>query len=271
MDIKKRQALAKKVFNAIKDKIVEGKKWNKEHPNAPAWEKRAPVAELAVCMKYGYATEKKDCYRIKAGGYWDAPVLADDIETLYDLKEVISEVDKLISEQKKVKGWGTLNVAYDTATFDYNTWNPREVKYPAKITLCEKPCKEFTALQNFINKYGKAARNGKLTYGTLKLNNFELFCSAMGGKRGRLWDEYGDRRYLDNKPNKCTEILAELRKVRGAKDIMLCERGEENYIDPIDQKYSAYHEVECEGEKRSYIIITIKTPQGKVKYENKIY
>lgn len=36
-------------------------------------------------------------------------------------------------------------------------------------------------------------------------------------------------------------------------------------------KYSAYHEVECDGVRRHYLEITIKTPSGKVKYNQKIY
>jgi hypothetical protein len=52
---------------------------------------------------------------------------------------------------------------------------------------------------------------------------------------------------------------------------MTCKRGEENYIDPEEERASSYYEVECEGEKRKYLLITIKTPSGKVKYETKIY
>jgi hypothetical protein len=93
----------------------------------------------------------------------------------------------------------------------------------------------------------------------------------MGGKRGRLWDEYGERVFIDNKPRKCARLLEELRKARGTKDTMTCKRGEENYIDEEERRYSEYAEIECEGEKRKYLLITIKTPSGKVKYETKIY
>ena len=201
MDTKKRETLGKKIFNAVKKEITDIKKWNAEHTD-PYSGPRVQVAELNVGMKYGYTTKNKDCYQIRLGRQWfDAPVLADGIESIYDLKEIIGEVEKNIYAQQKVKGWGTLNVAYDTADFDYNSWNPKSVRYPAKITLCEKPCKEFTALQKFINKYGKTTYWGS-TYGAVNLRNYELFCSYVGGKRGRLWDEYGDRRYLDNKPKK---------------------------------------------------------------------
>lgn len=40
---------------------------------------------------------------------------------------------------------------------------------------------------------------------------------------------------------------------------------------PVDKAYSEMHEVECEGERRSFLKITIKTPMGKVKFETKIY
>jgi hypothetical protein len=93
----------------------------------------------------------------------------------------------------------------------------------------------------------------------------------MGGKRGRLWDEYGDREYLDHDAERCAGFLAELRKYRGTKDLMVCEKKEENYIDPVDRAYSEKYEIECDGEKRSYLAITIKTPSGKIKHEMKIY
>ena len=269
MDNKTRETLGKKIFNAIKKEITDIKKWNKENTNG--YSPRVQVADLQIGMKHGWDGAKDDCYQIRLGSQWyDAPVLADKINTLYDLKEVISEVEKNINAQKKVKGWGTLNVAYDSVEFGSNLWNRTQVKYPSKITLCDAPCKEYTALQNYINKYGKTTYWGS-TYGAVNLRNFELFSSAMGGKRGRLWDEYGDRRYLDNRPKKCAELLETLRKQRGSKDMMLCERGTEDWIDPVDRAYSERHEIECDGEKRSFLKVTIKTPAGKVKYETKIY
>jgi hypothetical protein len=93
----------------------------------------------------------------------------------------------------------------------------------------------------------------------------------MGGKRGRLWDEHGERLFLDNKPKKCARLLEELRKARSTKDIMTCEYGEENYLDPEEQRYSEWAEIECEGEKRRYLRIIIKTPTGRVKYDGKLY
>jgi hypothetical protein len=269
MDIKKRQEYAKKVFNAVKERINAIKAANKLNKEKPYCTPRKMVADLNVGMKYGWLNAKGDCYQITLIGERnnDDEVLVDEIVSVYDLNEIISEVVKLVNEQKKVKGWSTLNVAYDTAHFG-NGYVERSVKYPAKITLCEKPCKEYTALQKFINKNGISNLGWKRP---MNLGNYELFCSAMGGKRGVLWDEYGDRLYLDNKPNKCQEILDNLRAKKGARDTMTCTRGEENWIDPIDRKYSELHEVECDGEKRSYLQITIKTPTGRPKYDIKIY
>jgi hypothetical protein len=264
MDIKKKQELGNKVFKAVMKEINRIKKFNKEHINTKYFQPQTMVADLNIGMKHGWVGAKDDCYQIKVGRNWDAPVVADKLTSLYDLKEVIGEVEKHINEQRKVKGWANLNVAYDSAWFGSGYYQ-NEVKYPSKITLCEKPCKEFTSLKNYINKYGK----GK--YGSVNLSDYELFNSAMGGKRGRLWDEYGDRCYLANKPKKCALYLEQLRNQRGTKDIMLCERGHEDYIDPIDQRYSEMHEVECDGEKRHYLQITIKTPTGRVKYEAKLY
>ena len=52
---------------------------------------------------------------------------------------------------------------------------------------------------------------------------------------------------------------------------MLCEIGEEDYIDPEEQRASSYYEVECEGEHRRYLHVVIKTPTGRVKYDQKLY
>ena len=52
---------------------------------------------------------------------------------------------------------------------------------------------------------------------------------------------------------------------------MTCQRGHEDYIDPIDKQYSEKHELECEGVRREYIEIVVKTPSGKEKLRTRIY
>lgn len=193
-----------------------------------------------------------------------------ETQTMRDIEEVSREVVSQLTALKATRGWKNLIFSTRVETEGVGFYNVRKYTLLDRVSLPDNPCKEYTALQKYINKYGQKNYWGS-TYGGVNLGNFELFSARMGGKRGRLWDEYGDRHYLDNAPKKCAEILEELRKYRGSKDIMVCKSGEEDYIDPMERKYSEYHEVECDGEKRKYMEITIKTPSGKQKYQRKIY
>lgn len=259
--------LASKIFKAVKTDLAKRRKTNKEH-NYPigSWSRSSQMVDFEVWDNDKWENGKRytESYTIKLNRNNDM----GKVKTRTDISEVFTELGNLLGELKKTKGWGGLCVVTDTIEFNNGVsyWNTYKVKYISKVCLADAPCSEYKSLMNYINKYGR----GK--YGSsMNLGNYELFSAAMGGKRGRLWDEYGERIFLDNRPKRCARILEELRKYRGTKDTMLCERGNENYIDEIDRKYSEYHEVECEGEKRYYLNITIKTPQGKVKYEQKIY
>ena len=267
--------LATKAFTAIKKDITEQKKKLKGRAVANPWDTRYPTITLNITLKHGWEGAKDEKYRLSTGYYQDQKHLIET-DSRHDLGDTINILLGLLNTQMKAKGWTTLKVVRDKAHFG-DAWYGTDMTYPSRITLCDAPCKEYKSLQSYINKYGKAKNltggnygyNGY--YGDMHLGNFDIFHSRMGGKRGRLWDEYGERIYLDNRPKKCAAVLEELRKMRGSKDLMLCKLGEENYIDPVEQQYSAYHEVECEGEKRHYLEITIITPTGKVKYQQKIY
>lgn len=254
----KNKTLATKTFNLIKKSLADARKYNKEN-NFPinSWSRRRQQVDLSVWDN----TTWKDGRKIVKNYFIELDnSKVGECLTHYDVSEVFSELRNLLNEQKKVKGWGGLNFNPESIELESGTWSGYRVSYIPKVCLADTPCSEYKSLMNFINKYGNA-----------NLKNYELFSAAMGGKRGRLWDEYGERLFLDNKPKKCARLLEELRKARGTKDIMSCKRGEENYIDPEEERASSYYEVECEGEKRKYIIVTIKTPTGKVKYESKIY
>lgn len=123
-----------------------------------------------------------------------------------------------------------------------------------------KPCKEYRRLATYISKYSG--------YPVLPER---FYCQAMGGKRGVLWDLYGEKMYLDYKPNKCKQILSELRAHKLTRDTMIVKQGIENYLDEFEREHSAYYEVECEGEHRVFLEVTIKTPSGKVKYQTKLF
>ena len=169
-----------------------------------------------------------------------------------------NELMKLLNSLKETKGWGGLYFKTERMSTEYY-WE-RGSEYVSAVGVAPAPCKEYKSLMNYLNKYANA-----------NLTNYRLFSSRMGGKRGRLWDEYGERYFLDNKPMKCQAELDTLRANRGSKDIMTCRYGEEDYIDDFEKRHSEYYEVECEGEKRRYIEVTIKTPSGKVKMVRKFY
>lgn len=256
-DIKKN---ATAIVNHIKSEIKRVKEVKKSNPYA--W------------VNTNIHFYNDSVYDPKYNGYVDYIVVGNKAfrcaTNLNEIQQVSQQVIFQLDELKKTRGWK--NLTYNTRDIyeGVGFYSQRHYVLLDRISLPDNPCKEYTALQKYINKYGQKNYWGS-TYGGVNLGNFELFSSAMGGKRGRLWDEYGDRHYLDNAPKKCAGILEELRKYKGSKDIMLCERGEEDYIDPTERTYSEYHEVECEGEKRKYLAITIKTPAGKVKYTTKIY
>lgn len=256
------KSLATKMFNTTKKNLADARKYNKEN-NVNAWTRKSQQVNISV---YDHDTWKGNT---RITEYYVLNVGNKEIgKCTYrsDIESVFREFGNMLDAQKKVKGWGGLNYSKDKIYFNMGGWSDYSVNVIPKVCLAETACKEFTSLQNYINKYGVGKYGNKVNLG-----NYDLFSAAMGGKRGRLWDEYGERVFIDNKPKKCARLLEELRKARGTKDAMICERGEENYIDPEEERASSYYEIECEGEKRKYLLITIKTPAGKVKYETKIY
>lgn len=250
--------IAEKIWKAVKATLADAKKRNNKDKTNP-WR----VSQMAEISYYDTPTwiEGKgwipNGYIIKVEGKEIAKVTSK-----YDFKMISDELSTLVAENKKVKGWGGLVAISEKVSFGlYDNFN-----LVIKVSLADAVCKEYKSLMNYINKFGASNYGGKVNLG-----EYRLFSAAMGGKRGRLWDEYGERRFLDNKPKKCAEVLDTLRKVRGTKDIMTCRYGEENYIDDFERKHSEYYEVECEGEKRHYLEIVIKTQNGKVKMQEKIY
>ncbi len=262
------KTLAEKIFKAAKTALASTRKSNKGLPLG-SWSRKSQMVDFAVWDNDKWDKDGKrytDSYTIKMNNKE-----MGSVKTRTDISEVFCELGKMFDQLKKTKGWSGLSVVEDTIEYNNGVsyWCTYKLKYIAKVCLADAPCKEYKALQNYLNKYALAGPN----FGGYNkpLGNYELFSAAMGGKRGRLWDEYGERCFLDNKPNKCARILEELRKARGSKDTISVKRGEENYIDDFERKHSEYYEVECEGEKRKYIEITIKTPTGRVKYQEKIY
>lgn len=248
MDSKTITKNAKAIFNALKAAVKE---------------------RVEIAKRYPYADKEVNFYidseydRSK-GKYVDYIEIAGkkicEVEDTFTAQQISKEVVRLLDEQRKVRGWKNLLYTTKTISEGVSIWNSKNYTLLDRVVLCEEPCSEFKSLQTYLKKYANCT-----------LPEFKLYSAHMGGKRGVLWGEEGDRRYLANKPTKCKRVLEEVRKARGAKDIVSCKFGQEDYIDPIDQKYSAYHEVECDGERRVFVEITIKTPAGKVKYSERVY
>lgn len=207
--------------------------------------------------------EIDSCYNREKNKYIDSIKIWDknfgEFENESEIRDVSDQVIRLIHEQQKVRGWS--NLLFSTRKIEVGFgWDSRKYIIIDRIALPDNPCKEFKSLQNYLNKYGN-----------ITIPDFQLFSVRMGGKRGVLYGEEGDRRYLANRANKCELYLKQIRANKGSKDTITCKFGREDYIDPVDRQYSEYHEIECDGEGRSYVEVTIKTPQGKVKYQQKIY
>lgn len=265
----KNKEIGNKLFKKVKTKLTNARKYNKDKGLTNVLDGFSRMSQQVDIEVWDNNKWDKDghryveSYSIKVGREDFAKV-----KTHYDVAEIFTELRNLLNEQKKAKGWSGLNFMSESVELASCSWSGYKVSIIPKVCLADAPCTEYKSLMNYINKYGVSEGYGSYP---IRMTNYEFFSAAMGGKRGSLWDEYGERLFLDNKPKKCARILAELRKVRGSKDRMVCKRGEEKYMDDIDRQFSIMHEVECDGEKRKYLSITIKTPQGKVKYETKIY
>lgn len=254
---------AETIFNYIKDTIAKARKTNKEK-NLTGWARKDTYVEVRYYEEGEYNRSKNAydyTFRISV---WGNEVVTG-IESKYDVKAIADALEELLNKQKKVRGWTALTLAKTEITLDSGlggSWysRPYTINAVTLVTLPDPQCSEFKSLRNYIAKYGN-----------LTIGDYELFVVRMGGKRGSLWDEEGPRHYLDNRPKRCAEILAELRKYRGAKDKMSVKRGEEKYIDPEEYRHSVYYEVECTGEFYTFAEVTITSPNGKVKYTRKVY
>lgn len=247
-DIKK---IAEKLWKVAKKNLADARKYNKERKEG--WRKSQMVE---------FTYEEDSTYVKDKGWVYNGCNIGINGQIFFknvpfgDLYDINRELNSYIVKQKESKGWGGLNSIDERVSFDLY----KNYTLITKLVLADAVCKEYNSLRNYIRKYGN-----------YNLGDYTLYSVAKGGKRGRLWDEYGEREYLSNKPKKCARILEELRKVRGSKDTMRCYFGKEDYIDEVDYEYSVRHEIECEGEGRCYLKIEIKTPNGKTKYCEKIF
>ena len=214
MDTNKAKELAQEIFNEIKKNLVD----NKEKAKAN------PYQQISVYF------ENSSIYDRELGKYVDYICVGKKeflgIGNLDDVQQISNMVVYLLNEQKKDKEWKNLIfITRDFKELRGSGWNQYWKPYSLleKISLLNNPCKDFVSIQKFLLKYAN-----------YNLADFKLFDVRMGGKRGRLYDEEGDREYLANQPKKCARILEELRKYRGTNDTITCKYGEEDWMDEME-------------------------------------
>ena len=230
MDTKK---IAKDIVEIIKNDIVENKK------------RRTKDFYSTSLNLYHYI----NCFRFGVGGR-DA---CTEKLSKYEMISVLNEIVILLNALKKSRGWGLLNwncTSHNVGDGYYTNY----IDIPNKITLFSKPCKEFTSLANYIDKYcGK------------KIELQDIYQVGIGGKRGRVYGEESCREYIAYMPERCSMILEHLRKNRCAKDIVITTITQRDIIDECDLRYSMIYETEFSGVRVNECKIEIKTPNGKLK------
>ena len=169
-------------------------------------------------------------------------------------RNLVAGVIAQLVNLSRTKGWSNLTWEYKEYDFGRGYYSNRQ-NIPSVVRLMANPCKEFKSLANYMEKY----------CGT-KLAIDDIYSVAIGGKRGRVNGESSRRHYLAHKPKKCSELLNELRKARGSKDIVTTS--DFMQIDDIEDwllDISIYRESEFEGIRHNQCEVTIKSPTGKVK------
>lgn len=232
--------IASNIIKEIKVKITEMKK------------KRPNDSVYSVPLSMVQFMSERIC--ISFYNSWQGETLADNL-TRYQAKKIAEEVIKGLKELKATRGWGRLMWEIEDCCNGGNGWYNDYIKFPTNIVLMGTPCKEYNSLANYLTKYCNK-----------KLNETDIYSVHIGGKRGRVYGEEGDRYYLCHNSALCEKILADLRKYRGSNDKVVCTNiKEHDDIDEWELEVSIRNEVEFGGVRNKYFEVKISTPSGKEK------
>lgn len=232
--------IASNIIKEIKVKITEMKK------------KRPNDSVYSVPLSMVQFMSERIC--ISFYNSWQGETLADNL-TRYQAKKIAEEVIKGLKELKATRGWGRLMWEIEDCCNGGNGWYDDYIKFPTNIVLMAEPCKEYKSLANYLTKYCNK-----------KLNETDIYSVHIGGKRGRVYGEEGDRYYLCHNSALCEKILADLRKYRGSNDKVVCTNiKEHDDIDEWELEVSIRNEVEFGGVRNKYFEVKISTPSGKEK------
>lgn len=233
------EKLAKKIVEIIKKELNEKKKKGNYGTYSFCINYCSSLAGYSININYENITKTLDAF---------------------DFKRLIRELTNQLNNLKVKKEWQSLCWDKQEINISTNVWRNDYISLPNNFTIFSKPCKEYTSLSNYIEKYcGK------------KINVEDIYLVGIGGKRGRIYGEEGDRMYLAYNPKKCLSLLQELRDNRGSKDIVKTSLIKEvDEIDDWELECSIRNEVEFSGTRHRECGITIQTPKGKIKKEIKI-
>ena len=176
-------------------------------------------------------------------------------ESSYAMRRINDLIVQGLKDLKGTRGWGRLSYnTVDEYLDGYRSLYSTATKVPHDIVLLAEPCREFRSLANYVRKYAGTAVEGERIYSV-----------TIGGKRGRVYGEEGDRRYLCHRPDRCKALLDELRRIRGANDRMTCAFAVRDDIDPWELQCSIRNETEFGGVRHNTLVVKCTTPGGKVK------
>lgn len=172
----------------------------------------------------------------------------------YDFRNMIAILISQINKMKHIRGFGDIAILTEEVNISEG-WRSNYFKFPKRVVLLSKPCKEFISLSKYLEKYCGVT-----------INICDIYQVCIGGKRGRIYGEDSSREYLAYKPNRCKYLLDELRKYRNSNDkVIVSQIQQVDDIDDLSLQYSIKYETEFDGIRRSQIEITIKTPKDKIK------
>lgn len=231
------------IIKEVKSRIMEMKK---KRPNMPVYSLPLSMQNLGNSTTDNICIAPYNCYQYAK--------LAEKL-TRSQARRVSEELVKCLNELKATRGWSGLMWEFDDCCYDSRSWHDNSVKFPTDIILMGKPCKEYNSLANYLAKYCNK-----------KLNETDVYSVHIGGKRGRVYGEYGTKYYLCHNSELCENILADLRKYRGSNDKVVCSNiKEHDDIDEWELLVSIRNEVEFEGVRNKYFEVKISTPSGKEK------
>ena len=175
---------------------------------------------------------------------------ADDC-SLREVRKVSDVLMKCCTELNAKRGYLVRAVReqfyyQDRDVFGYTT---RSEWITSGLVFIQKPCKEYGALQRYVEKHAK-----------MKLLDLDLYSVSVCGKRGTNYTETGERHYYAHDAVICKNILAWLGKFRKAGDGIIV--GIDEKRECYDEDYSREYETESYGTFHRYLRIRIKDKKG---------